>query len=128
MPDLEISQIRLLVKGGLHQSEGVNDVVDGRSAILDAFLLLLSRWIGTWTVIKLRVFPTSQIKDEPISTSPSLIVTIAQSTSYTMSSTSFLPDNQRRARELRVAIDDRPASTYNGKASENISSPLMTSE
>jgi hypothetical protein len=94
MPDLDIHHIRLLVKGGWLKSERVNDIVDGLRAIVEGFPLLLSGWVGTWTVVKIEDFPAGRIKDGPILMSPpSLIVTMAQSTSYTMSSTFFLPNN-----------------------------------
>jgi hypothetical protein len=50
---LEMAEICLLVEGGLVETERVDNVVDLDGAILDTFLGLLSRCVGTSVCISI---------------------------------------------------------------------------
>src|SRR6188768_2928955 len=67
----------------------MDDVVDLNGTFFEGFFLFLGRRIGTLTLFNI-CSRVKMIRDSPISTAPSFITIIWQSTSYTMPSTSFL--------------------------------------
>ena len=49
--DLEVGEVGLLVELSRLKTEGVDDIVDCDSTVLDRLLSLLSGWVSTWGML-----------------------------------------------------------------------------